>query len=331
MRNEAKISVVIPAYNAERTLERCVQSLQSQTVHDIVIIIVDDGSTDKTPEIADALSSTDERVMTIHKQNGGCYLARLSGVEQVHTPYFGFVDADDWVEPNMYERMLSLAEDKDLDIVECGLAGKKSEREDKDIPELYLSRETVVSDYIYPRMLIGRGSNTVWNKVYKKELFKDGFQRGFFSTWEDLIWNLQLFASADRVGVLHEGLYHYEITAASSVRNFNVRNIEGLVNTIAARKCLAARFGVGENDKSLSLWIVNNTKNMLLSAAVAPVKSVQERKRNVDALLSLAELKDALAALGIFHGKESVFIWIARLLPSPIMILFIRLLRRIGM
>ena len=320
----SKVTVIVPSYNAERTLRRCIESLLNQTLEDIRVVIVDDGSSDGTACLADDFARHDGRVRVIHQQNQGCYMARMAGVAAVDTPFFGFVDSDDWVEPQMYERLHSFAESNELDIVECEInrEGKASGRP----PELFLGRDQVFQKVIYPRMWQGRGSNTVWSKLYRMRPDFPMFKGSFFSTWEDLICNLQFFLKANRFGYLHEGFYNYEITAGSSVRNFNKRNVEGLKETLRVRRVLAGQYGLSADDVALSQWTVRNVRNMFLSAVAAPAKSWSDRLMNTRLLLAVPELSDSMRTLIAQKSVDADAKFLRRicLLPLPLVIVVLR-------
>lgn len=115
-----KVSIVIPIYNAGKYLEQCISSVLSQTLDDIEIICVDDGSTDNSGEILDVYAQKDNRIKVIHKENGGSVSARNVGVDIARGKYIGFVDSDDWIEPEMYEQLYALAEIYNVDLVTSG-------------------------------------------------------------------------------------------------------------------------------------------------------------------------------------------------------------------
>jgi glycosyltransferase EpsJ len=115
-----KVSVVIPVYKAESTLRRCLESVIHQTLKEIQIILVDDGSPDQSGTICDEYARRDMRVKVIHKENGGESNARNDGMRNADGQYIGFVDSDDYVEPDMYEVLYSIAESQNVDIVSCG-------------------------------------------------------------------------------------------------------------------------------------------------------------------------------------------------------------------
>ena len=118
--NSDLISIIVPAYNIEKFVERCLESISAQTYQDLEIIVVDDGSTDSTAEVIDQYRKKDDRVIAIHKQNGGVSTARSAGLAIATGEYIGFVDGDDYIEPQMFERLLTNMRKYGADISHCG-------------------------------------------------------------------------------------------------------------------------------------------------------------------------------------------------------------------
>ena len=112
-----KISIIVPIYNVEKYLERCIQSLLNQTLRDIEIIMVDDESPDDCPQLCDIYASQDQRIKVIHKKNEGLGYARNTGLEIASGEYIAFVDSDDYVDINMYEKLYQIAQKNNLDTV----------------------------------------------------------------------------------------------------------------------------------------------------------------------------------------------------------------------
>ena len=115
------LSVIVPVYNVEKYLRRCVESILAQTEHDLEIILVDDGSTDTSGEICDEYAKKYGRIKTIHKENGGLTSAWIAGAKASVGDYLGFVDSDDWIDMDMYKRMYKKAKSHNADMVLCGL------------------------------------------------------------------------------------------------------------------------------------------------------------------------------------------------------------------
>ena len=117
---DEKVSIIVPVYNVEKYLDKCIESIVNQTYRNIEIILVDDGSPDKCPEICNEWAKKDDRIKVIHKENGGLSSARNAALEIAQGDYITFVDSDDWIENDMIQSMLTCAAKNDADIVCCG-------------------------------------------------------------------------------------------------------------------------------------------------------------------------------------------------------------------
>ena len=162
----ALISVIIPVYKVEEYLENCIQSVIKQTVSDLEIILVDDGSPDQCPEICDLWADKDSRIKVIHKENGGLSDARNAGLDIAQGEYLSFVDSDDWIAPDMYEIMLEALKREQADICACGIMGCYPSR-NVPMPVCPAAGDSkrffsmLYSDALYPV--------AACNKLYKRE------------------------------------------------------------------------------------------------------------------------------------------------------------------
>lgn len=175
MNNEMKqplISVIVPVYNIIPYLPRCVESLQQQTYRNLEILLVDDGSTDDTPALCDRLAETDGRICVFHKKNGGPSSARNLGLEQAKGKYVGFVDSDDYVDADMYERLYRAILDTGMPIAQVG-----RDEIDKDgniLPNICepVDKEQVIpSQDFLKELLMHRGDCSFCTKLFRKDLF----------------------------------------------------------------------------------------------------------------------------------------------------------------
>ena len=159
------ISVIVPVYNVEPYLRKCLDSIVNQTYRDLEILVIDDGSTDWCGKICDEYAGKDGRIRVFHTENRGLSCARNLGLDNARGEWIGFVDSDDWIETDMYEVLLKRAEETEADIVECGVLEEHPNRTGKRQEYLVTGTEAVI-------MLIHRElSNAVWNKLWKKSCF----------------------------------------------------------------------------------------------------------------------------------------------------------------
>ena len=208
------ISIIVPVYNVEKYLNKCVESIIENTYKKIEIILVDDGSTDKSGEMCDELSERDSRIKVIHKLNGGLSSARNAGLEIATGEYISFVDSDDYIAPIMYERMMDAAIKNNADIIQCGVY-KVSETgvvstafEVQD----WCCKGTDILDYFYAMHKI---PVMVCNKLFRKSII--GSHRMMLGrNNEDNIFIIDVLQELRCVVSVHEQYYYY-LTRSNSI------------------------------------------------------------------------------------------------------------------
>lgn len=213
-----KISVIVPIYNIKDCLERCVKSIQAQTYEDMEIILVDDGSTDGTAKLADSLAVGDERTVVYHKENGGSSSARNFGISKANGEYFGFVDSDDYIEPDMYEKLAILIQNNDLLIAQTSrdeIAPDGSRLPDVVTPPL--KEEMVSSQDFLKELLLHKGDCSFCTKLTSRTLFENNmFPEGELN--EDFRLLTQMLSQTDRIGILPDRGYHVYYREGSNTR-----------------------------------------------------------------------------------------------------------------
>ena len=223
------LSVIVPVYNAEKDLDRCVNSILNQTYRDIEVILVDDGSPDNSPCICDGFSHKDSRVRVIHKENGGVSTARNAGLDAAQGDYIAFVDSDDFIEPDMYEKMMNIAEKYSCDVVMCDCIkdfGKHSEIYTHNIKEGFYDLKKLKDEY-YNHLLIMENieypatiSNVtiLWKSTLNKKEMR--YQPGVrFS--EDLLFGAKLLRRAESFYYMKNvALYHYVMNPQSASHTY---------------------------------------------------------------------------------------------------------------
>ncbi len=218
------VSVVIPVYNAERALARCIRSLLDQTLPNIELIFVDDGSTDGSCSVIEKFRYYDERIRLFRQRNGGVSEARNTGLQHARGEYIGFVDADDYVEKDMFQRLLEAAKRDDCDAVVSNLEQELDGVRSAVRPPMPCGRRLeagYIRSELLPLYVMTESMNTVCNKLYRGELVRRHgirFPKGV-ALGEDGAFNISFFAAAASVQYIDYTGYHYCETANSATRS----------------------------------------------------------------------------------------------------------------
>lgn len=219
--NRPLISVVIPVYNIEDYLERCVMSVCNQTYKNLEIILVDDGSTDNSGAICQRLAERDQRIRVFHKPNGGSSSARNLGIANAKGEYLGFVDSDDYVSEKMYELLYEAIEEKKLDVAQVGR--DEIDEQGNFLPNICEPPEkpVVISSEAFLReMLMHRGDCSFCTKLVRRTLFeKAKFPEGELN--EDFRLLVQFLTNTRGVVSLPEQMYHVFYRIGSNTRKKN--------------------------------------------------------------------------------------------------------------
>ena len=202
-----KVSVIIPVYNVEQYVEKSIQSVLNQSMKEIEVILVDDGSMDTSGEICDRYGEKEERIIVIHKENGGLSSARNAGVQAASGDYIGFIDSDDYIDSVMYETLYRMAERESADVAVCGVYDVYKNGK---VPQC-ASREAFVCDQeeMLGHILLGEKiSGTVCNKLIRKDIAKElEFPVG--KLFEDAFYSAMLVQKIKKVSVTTEPMYFY--------------------------------------------------------------------------------------------------------------------------
>lgn len=258
------ISVVVPIYNVEKYISRCINSIINQTYKNLEIILVDDGSTDKCPLICDNYLNFDKRIKVIHKNNGGLSDARNSGIEIAQGEYIIFIDSDDYVDNKMIEILYKTIKNENCDIAICNYymvdeisLKKKSISKLKEKVRIVYGKEKF--DYLYNeyKML----SVVAWNKLYKKEIFKDiRYPLGKLNEDEYIICDI--LSKANRIAFIKDSLYYYVQRSNSIIHSFNMKRFD-ILDSIKDRAIFFKNNGDVENCMSTKLLEYLLTLNLL--------------------------------------------------------------------
>jgi len=212
------VSIIVPIFNGEKYINRCIESILKQTFRDIEIIIIDDGSSDDSAKIVDELSREDCRIVVIHKKHEGLLAARLHGVKEARGKIIGFVDCDDFVEPEMFETMYKKYSEYECDLVSMGIIRDHVDGSKENVYDHY--PENLYDDLendIYPTMLYDFSYNdfgiycTLVNKLFRRELIRDVLETidKNIKYGEDAAVFYRYCLRCRNIYIMHKAFYHY--------------------------------------------------------------------------------------------------------------------------
>lgn len=211
-----KISVIVPVYNVEKYLGRCIDSLIRQSYSNIEILLVDDGSKDESLSICKEYEAKDSRIHVFHKENEGLGLTRNYGIKQATGEYITFVDSDDYLTLDAIDSMVKKAVETDADVVIASHYYKNKKQEIELSERLYCGTE--IKEILMVHMMGNNGNQldaltyTAWGKLYKKELFTKNrllFPSERKLIWEDLAFSVEAYPLCEKVYILHKPVYYY--------------------------------------------------------------------------------------------------------------------------
>lgn len=217
-----KVSVIVPVYNVEKFIDKCLDSLVKQSLKEIEIIVVNDGTKDNSQKIIDKyVKKYPDKIKSYIKENGGQGSARNYGLKKTTGEYIGYVDSDDFVEKDMYKKLYNKAKENNYDIVVCGNYNVSEDYQNKNIDAFINNYNTDLENIFFGKM-------AVWNKIYKRDiLIKNKLEFKEKVWYEDLAFTLKAIMNSNTFAFIDEPLYDYLIREGSTMNNSNVqRNLE---------------------------------------------------------------------------------------------------------
>lgn len=285
MENLPLISIVVPVYKVEKYLDRCIQSMTEQTYTNLEIILVVDGSPDKSSAICDAWAAKDSRVSVIHKENGGAGRARNDALDRAKGELIGFVDSDDYIAPDMYETLYALLQ-QGADIAECGYMTTEDDHtvfdEAGDVT-FYTAEEAMdcnIQDTVFRQL--------IWNKLYRREVVGDiRFPVG--RKIDDEFFTYRVLGNAKRLALTTKRCYAYRQQPNSVMHQKNpVKAMEGIQ---AKQERLAY---IQKNFPNLE----NQAKQELLMACVYAMQTYRKERTGQEKKQAMKELRAVIDGLG---------------------------------
>ncbi|MBE5947836.1 MAG: glycosyltransferase family 2 protein [Lachnospiraceae bacterium] len=251
-----KVSIIVPVYNVEKDIGKCVDSIISQTYKDWDLWLIDDGSKDESPSICDAFAQYDERIQVVHKENGGVSSARNRGLEEATGDYILFVDSDDYLESCALEKLVDATDKGKADVVLCGFYYRMFEDNSyvENVPDNYFAgNNSELIEQCFVNMFQRDLFNPPWNKLIKRSVIE---QRGIkfnekISILEDLAFSIQVLGACKKIVVLNDAVYNYVFKSQNNlVHKFHANFFEALKYM----------------DSCLSEYISDNQANILIDA-----------------------------------------------------------------
>lgn len=312
------ISIIVPVYNVQDYLYRCVDSLLRQTYSNLEIILIDDGSTDRSLNMCRKFAEADARIKIVSQPNKGIGAVRNIGLSCARGEYVAFVDSDDWIEPDMYESLLGVMLNECADIVCCSHF-RDMENKSELSNAIGNSVVTLTREEAFEALRVGKlVLNFLWDKLFRREVLADVVfpeKRQF----EDLIVSGQWLYNARKVAYLPSPKYHYVIRTNSltnGVDTFNLQWRYEMVNALVEQNDFCVRKGLWKKASGKLFRTCVHLLNRLIVLPATP-----ERNRMQAHCIAIIKQKDSVKGLGFKYVMKkfliisnwNLYVWIYRL------------------
>lgn len=254
------ISIIVPIYNVQQYLSKCIESIFAQSFRDIEIILVDDGSTDECPQMCDEFAKQDCRIRVIHKKNGGLSDARNAGMKVAQGEWIYFLDSDDWMHPEALQTLYDFAKENNCDVVQGGLYYAYEDHllyrqpSRKELKQCVLDNE----DAMHQLVVNDRVKNFAWGKLYKTELIR-GVEFPVGKYFEDSFWQHLIMHRVKKYGIVDDPLYYYRQRENGISGNFSERNLDLLKGYEERISFIKRNYPELEKEMILAYWKVLNS------------------------------------------------------------------------
>ena len=239
------ISVVVPVYGVEKYLRQCVDSILAQTYGNLEVILVDDGSKDLCPQIIDEYVARDARIRAVHQPNGGYSAAMNHGLELATGEWIGIVEPDDWIEPEMYETLMSKAIETGADIVKSDFNQVIDERKTGAFLSRYMVERPPTTGTIEEMAQIIGDHSSIWTAIYRRQMIEDNhirFVPAPGAAWTDAPFQINTFLVARKIAWVDAPLYNYRFFVSGGIKNIQI-----VFDRAVEMMDLLERYGAGMN------------------------------------------------------------------------------------
>lgn len=322
--NSIKVSIILPIFNVEKYLDRCMDSLLNQTLEDIEIIMVDDGSPDNCHQMCDEYAKKDNRVKVVHKKNAGLGFARNSGLEVAKGEYIAFVDSDDYVGLNMYKTLYDRAEADKCDAVFCGFRTEVKQNkwvysDEVDADKLWRGKD--VQLFMLDMIASGAGVKaerlyqmSVWHSIYKRSIIEDNHLR-FVSerevASEDIPFQVDYLSKANTVAYIQETFYSYCLNGTSLTATLKP---EKYARYKQLRACLLTKSSDAEYVSRVNRLFIGYTRSHLYDIINSAWKNKVAMMKDIQTDKVWKEINQSYSPVNLPFISKSIYKFL--LLPS---------------
>lgn len=263
-----KVSVIVPVFNVEKYLRQCIESLIEQTLTDIEILLIDDGSPDSSGEICDEYAKSDSRIRVFHKENEGLSLTRKFGVSKASGEYICFLDSDDYARSDFLESLYLAISENNADLAECDYTTFSDTMQNKKNlynAEFTLDRDGFFDKIVKNTIINGKTAVVVWNKIYKCKLIQSFVKDYGLSPLEDYIFNMQYYTAVNKYAYVNKPLVNYRQVTNSLSRKINPKAYMILKDVQEAKRDFMQKTGLDDAEciEESNLWYISYTYNLL--------------------------------------------------------------------
>ncbi|PSA97676.1 glycosyltransferase family 2 protein [Bacillus halotolerans] len=318
------VSLLVAVYNTETYIRNCLESLKNQTLDNIEIIIVNDGSADASPDIAEEYAEKDKRFRVIHQENQGLGAVRNKGIEAARGEFVAFIDSDDWIEPDYCLQMVQAASEE-TDLVICNYAAEFEDTEKTVVSDIAETYQDQPKESYIKALFEGKVRGFSWNKLYRRSMI-DAHRlsfplRGELEHVEDQFFSFRAHFFASSVSYVKAPLYHYRIHLSSIVQGYQKKLFEsGLALYQANARFLQENNKLEEYRKELDFFIVLHSTICLLNEwKTSASRRLLERLKTVGVICADPVFQGSLSKTGTapFDAKRSCLLLMAKYRMVP--------------
>lgn len=299
-----KVSIIVPIYNVEKYLDRCMQTLINQTLQDIEIIMVDDGSPDNCPKLCDDYAKKDNRIKVIHKKNGGLSDARNAGLNIATGEYVAFIDSDDFTSKEAYETLYNKAKETNADIVYAGFTMHNSDGTEN---KCFVLNQTWEGKDIIPfikSMIFDTKPDidtiwmSVWNGIYKRNIIEKNnirflSEREYLS--EDILFHTMLIPLCKKIVCIPYTFYHYCYNGISLTHSsFNTNKIDCNFRLFELLMKIADDYNLPEIKEDIILFFENYTRGIILRGIILSDMKLSDKHKLCNIIYNYPKWKEIL-------------------------------------